>query len=202
MSIRIRKAETKDAGDVANLHIESISSGFISSLGLGFSRQLYKGICGCESAFCLVARKNDKVLGFIAGAESVGGLYKSVLLRRGLLMSVYLARFIFSARTIKKIFQTLLYPSKTAEEYPPAEVLSVAVTPQARRKGVGRALMQAAMEEFRRRGIDQLKVAVAESNGPANRYYVKEDFQQSGVYDSHNVQTNIYVRTLSTASKC
>ena len=181
---------------VALLHTENISSGFISSLGPAFSRQLYRGIAGCRSAFCLVALEDNQVLGFIAGAESVGKLYKSVLLRRGLPMSACLIRFVFSLRTIRRIFQTLLYPSRTSEDYPSAEVLSVAVAPGARRKGIAGKLMQSALAEFGSRGIDKVRVAVAAANKPANQYYIREDFQKAGLYDSHGVQTNIYVRTL------
>lgn len=179
---------------VAGLHMENISSGFISSLGPAFCRQLYRGIAGCRSAFCLVAVEDGKVLGFIAGAESVGRLYKSVLLRRGLLMSACLVRFLLSWGTIKRIFQTLLYPSRTAEEYPAAEVLSVAVAGEARRKGIASKLMQGAFEEFDRRGISEIKVAVAAVNEAANKYYIKEQFEKAGEYESHGVQTNIYVR--------
>ena len=199
METVIKHVTPEHVGEVAKLHITNISSGFISSLGPSFSRQLYRGIAGCRSAFCLVALEDNQVLGFIAGAESVGRLYKSVLLRRGLLMSIWLIRFVFSLRTIDRIFQTLLYPSRTSEEYPPAEVLSVAVAPNARRKRIGSKLMQSALEEFRSRGIGEVKVAVAANNEAANHYYIKEGFQKAGVYDSHGVQTNIYIRSLSNS---
>ncbi len=181
---------------MALLHIENISSGFIASLGPTFVKQLYRGIAGCKYGFCLVALEQGHVLGFIAGAESVGRLYKFVLLRRGLLMSACLVRFVFSLRTIGKVFQTLLYPSRTSEEYPPAEVLSVVVASDARRMGVGHKLMHAALDEFRRRGISAVKLAVAVDNESANKYYLKEGFEKAGVYDSHGVQTNIYVHKL------
>ncbi|NIA07970.1 MAG: GNAT family N-acetyltransferase [Actinobacteria bacterium] len=197
METTIKHVTSEHVVTVALLHKENISSGFISSLGPTFIKQLYRGIAGCESAFCLVALEEDRVLGFIAGAESVGKLYKSVLLKRGLLMSACLVRFVFSLRTISKIFQTLLYPSRTSQEYPPAEILSVAVAPDARRMGVGHKLMHAALDEFKRRGIGEVKVAVAAANKPANQYYLKEGFQKAGAYDSHGVQTNIYVRQLA-----
>lgn len=196
METVIKHITDEHVAAVAMLHKENISSGFISSLGPAFSRQLYRGIASCSSAFCLVALEDKRAVGFIAGAESVGKVYKSIILKRGLLMSACLIRFIFSLRTIRKIFQTLLYPSRTSEEYPPAEVLSVAVAPDARRKGFGSKLMQSALAEFRGRGISAVKVAVAADNEPANKYYRKEGFEKAGIYDSHGVQTNIYVQKL------
>ena len=194
--ITVEAMACRHAGEVAGLHAEGIFTGFISSLGPKFISQLYRGIAACPSAFCFVALEGNRILGFIAAAESVGKLYKSVILRRGLLMLGPLLRFAFSPRTIRKIFQTLLYPSRTSKEYPSAEILSVVVAPDARRRGVGSKLMRAGLEEFSRRGIAKVKVAVAADNGPANRYYLKEGFEKAGVYDSHGVATNIYVRNL------
>ena len=77
--IVISAIRAQQVAEVARLHAEGISSGFISSLGSTFIKQLYRGIMNCSSAFCLVALDQDHVLGFIAGAESVGKLYKSVL---------------------------------------------------------------------------------------------------------------------------
>lgn len=195
----IATLQPQQVAQVARLHAEGISSGFISSLGPRFIQQLYRGIMSCSSAFCLVALEQGHVLGFLAGAESVGKLYRSVILRRGLLMIGPLLRFAFSPRTIRKIFQTLLYPSHTGKEYPPAEVLSVVVAADARRRGVGDKLMRAGLKELAHRNISAVKVAVAADNEPANHYYIKEGFEKAGIYDSHGVQTNIYVRQLSNA---
>ena len=62
--------------------------------------------------------------------------------------------------------------------------------------GIGHKLMHAALDEFRCRGISTVKLAMAAENEPANQYYLKEGFRKAGVYDSHGVQTNIYVRKL------
>ena len=70
------------------------------------------------------------------------------------------------------------------------------VAPVARRKGIGRKLMQAVLQEFSRRGVPAIKLAVAADNEPANQYYLQEGFEKAGVYDSHGVLTNIYVRNL------
>ena len=191
--------QPQQVAQVAKLHAEGIARGFISSLGPTFIKQLYRGIVSCPSAFCLVAVDEDRVVGFLAGAESVGKLYRSLILRRGLLMIGPLLRFAFSPRTIRKIFQTLLYPSHTGKEYPPAEVLSVVVAADARRRGVGDKLMRAGLKELAHRNISAVKVAVAADNEPANHYYIKEGFEKAGIYDSHGVQTNIYVRQLSNA---
>lgn len=52
-----------------------------------------------------------------------------------------------------------------------AEVLTLAVLPQARRAGVGLALMQALAEQARRRGATTLFLEVAETNVAARALY-------------------------------
>ena len=184
------------ARDVAQLHVDGISSGFISSLGLNFTEQLYRGIVACPLAFCIVALHHGRVFGFIAGAESVGKLYRSVIFRRGLLMIGPLLRFVLSPSTIRKVFQTLLYPKRISANYPTAEILSVVVASEARQKGIGHMLMTAACEEFSRREIHAIKVAVGAENRPANEYYLRHGFEKAGMYNSHGIMTNILVRKL------
>lgn len=57
---------------------------------------------------------------------------------------------------------------------------SVAVHRQARRRGVGRALVAAALERARQRGAEQLGLTVLGSNTPAIGLYVRLGFEEVG----------------------
>ena len=61
-----------------------------------------------------------------------------------------------------------------------AEVLNVAVSPLARRKGQGGALLKAALDEFRARGASRVYLEVRESNLAARAFYAKHGFSQAG----------------------
>jgi [ribosomal protein S18]-alanine N-acetyltransferase len=61
-----------------------------------------------------------------------------------------------------------------------AEVLNLAVAPLARRKGRGGALLKAALDEFRARGVNRVYIEVRESNVKAMAFYVKHGFWQTG----------------------
>ena len=61
-----------------------------------------------------------------------------------------------------------------------AEVLTLAVNPEARRTGLGRALMQAVAEEARRRGAVELFLEVAAANAPARALYAALGAVQAG----------------------
>ena len=178
----------------AALHRQGIHTGFQSSLGAGFLREIYRGISACRAGFGYVWLGSDgAVLGFIACAESTGRVYKQALLRRGAFMALPLARFLLRPSVLKRMIETLRYPAQAAEDLPTAEILSIAVAPQARGKGVGKALMQAAFEEFRRRRITHVRVAVGADNAPANAFYLRCGFRLAQQRTHHGLPMNIYV---------
>jgi ribosomal-protein-alanine N-acetyltransferase len=61
-----------------------------------------------------------------------------------------------------------------------AEVLNLAVAPQARRKGQGGALLKRSLDEFRALGAGRVYLEVRESNVTAMAFYAKHGFSQSG----------------------
>ncbi len=189
----IRPLVKRDARAVAELHRRGIDSGFLSTLGAGFLRQMYKAITMAPAGFGYVWEQDGQVLGFVAGAERTGKLYKQALLRRGLLMGLAAMGSILRPARLRRIIETLRYPAETEQDLPGAEVLSIAVSEQARGKGVGKALMKTALEEFRRRGIEKLKVAVWADNEPANQFYKQCGFRLAQTRKHHGLAMNLYV---------
>ncbi len=61
-----------------------------------------------------------------------------------------------------------------------AEVLTIAVHPEARRLGIGRALLTAVLSEAARRGAETVFLEVAESNAPARALYDSLAFNPVG----------------------
>ena len=66
---------------------------------------------------------------------------------------------------------------QTIEE---AEVLNLAVAPGSRRKGMGGALLQAAVEEFRTRGANRVYLEVRETIAAGIAFYEKHGFGKAG----------------------
>ena len=99
-----------------------------------------------------------------------------------------------SIQNIKKVWANLLYPKKMKEmDLPDAELLSIAVAPEGRGKGIAKQLVDAGFEECRKRGIDKVKVLVAADNEAANKLYKKCGFDFKMQIDSHGVSSNIYI---------
>ena len=198
MTDSIKAMGKEHAAGVAELHRVGIDTGFLSSLGPMFLRQLYRSVPSCPAGFGYVSQEaQGPVQGFIACAESTGRLYKQSMLRRGLLMAFPLMRFMFRPSVIKRMYHTWRYPSQVGDDLPAAEVLSIVVSSDAGGKGVGKALMAAAFEEFKRRGIDVVKVAVGSDNEAANAFYRSCGFALAVTREHHGRPMNIYVADLS-----
>lgn len=182
---------------VARLHREGIHTGFISSLGQDVVREVYASILECPTAFGFVAMIDHDVVGFVAFAEDLGALYKSVFRKRFLRLGWALLPRIFSFQTMRRITQTLLYPRrKETVELPPAELMAIAVSDQMRGQGLARQLIETGLAECRRRGLAQVKVLVGADNEPANRLYRKCGFTMVLEIESHGHRSNIYVNQL------
>jgi len=180
--------------DIAALHIQSINTGFISSLGIDFVTALYEAIARNKSSFGFVTEEENSVLGFVAFTTNLNKLYKSIILKRGLRLTLLLTGKMFSLQTIKKIFETLFYPSRLKKtDLPKAELLSIVVADESRGKGLGGQLLQKGLAECAKRGIEKVKVLVGADNKPANKLYLKCGFELVRQIDSHGVVSNIYV---------
>jgi glycosyltransferase involved in cell wall biosynthesis/ribosomal protein S18 acetylase RimI-like enzyme len=167
--LELRPATAADARDLAAMHVDRIGEGFLSSLGPRFLRHLYRRIVRSPHSFALVAVDEEGVAGFVAAAVDVGGLYKSFVLHDGAAAGLGSAPQLL--RSAGKVLETLRYPASTDEDLPAAEILAVGVAARTVRQGVGRALVDRALDEFRRRGVHAVKVVAGADNESALALY-------------------------------
>ena len=190
----VRAGTEADAMLAATLHASEISDGFLSSLGRPFLRRLYRRVVREPQSFLLVAQSDGNAVGFIAGAEDVRALYRSFIRRDGLVATAAALPKIL--RSWRRVLETLRYPgethetngdgpSKPASPLPPAELLSVAVAPNARGKGAGRALVQAFTAELTRRGVPGARVVVGADNDAAIHLYEQCGFRKAVRIEIH-----------------
>ena len=192
--VEFKDLQAAHAGQVAALHIQCISTGFISSMGIDFVTSLYDAIVKSKSSLGVVAVKNEKVIGFVAFTTNLNKLYKSIIRRKGLKFALLLAGNVLSLRRIKKIFETLSYPARIKKmNLPPAELLSIAVAPEERRKGLAGQLIEKGLRLYRKTGVDKVKVLIGADNKAGNKLYLKSGFELIGQIVNHGVLSNIYV---------
>ena len=64
-------------------------------------------------------------------------------------------------------------------------VLNIAAEPAARRRGIGSALLLAAADEARDRGLERITLEVRRSNAGARAFYAKFGFVETGVREGY-----------------
>jgi len=192
--VEFKDLQVIHAGQVAALHIQCISTGFISSMGIDFVTSLYDAIVKSKSSLGVVAVRNGKVIGFAAFTTNLNKLYKSVVWRKGLIFALLLAGNMLSRKRVKKMFETLFYPARTKKmNLPSAELLSIAVGPEERGKGLAGKLIEKGFQHCRKTGIDKIKVLIGADNKEGNKLYLKSGFELVGQIVNHGVLSNIYV---------
>ncbi len=192
--VEFKDLQVAHAGQVAALHIQCISTGFISSMGIDFVTSLYDAIVKSKSSLGVVAVRNEKVIGFVSFTTNLNKLYKSLIRRKGLKFALLLAGNVLSLRRIKKIFETLSYPARIKKmNLPSAELLSIAVAPEERRKGLAGQLIEKGLRLYRKTGVDKVKVLIGADNKAGNKLYLKSGFELIGQIVNHGVLSNIYV---------
>ena len=73
--MKICLAERKDSLAIAGIHKSEIKKGFLSSLDASFLEKLYSAAIQASSSFCVVAKEEERVVGFIAGASDLNKFY-------------------------------------------------------------------------------------------------------------------------------
>jgi ribosomal protein S18 acetylase RimI-like enzyme len=180
----IRHAKDDDAAAVAALHVDQIAEGFLSVLGPSFLRRLYRRIGRAPDSFLLVAESEGKVAGFIAGSTDVGGLYRSFLLRDGVVAGASAAGALLAGW--RRAFDTLGHArSKSAGVGRGAELLAIAVDPSRQRRGTGAQLVDAFLGEIAAHGCTAAHVVVGADNAAAISLYERAGFVGVDRFELH-----------------
>ena len=199
--MNIRPAKQEDLESVAELHAESIKTGFLSQLGTSFLKELYRAIGKQPGACVLVAESDGKVNGFIAGTIDTGNLYKSMLAKNWYRFFIPLVRFILNPIAVYKITETLLYGlrqgrSTLKQEIYNAELLSISVHASTRGKGTGKALIQELETFFHSKGISGYKVVTFAHDQRSNKFYKSCTFSHHTQFIHHGNTMNEYVKMI------
>lgn len=182
--------------DVANLHINSIKTGFLPSLGTKFLALMYRCIDESEFAILIVNYEKDKLKGFVTGTLGTSSLYIA-LLRHPLQLILALMPVIFSLKKIKKIINILNHMSGVERKnYPKAELLTICVDTDFQRQGVAIDLYKKLESFFRDNLILEFVVIVGQSLD-ANHFYKSQGAEISGKVQVHSgTYSNVFIQRL------
>ena len=159
--------------EVARIHKDAISEGFLSTLGVNFLALLYEAIDQSEGCVLIVERADGKIVGFVSGARGLGGVYK-IMLRSWVRLFVALFPALFSPSKLYRIGETVFFGKKAASveaHLPNYELLSIAVSKEFRGKGRAEQLFKSLVSHFHDNGVEKFKIVVGDALAPAHRFY-------------------------------
>lgn len=160
---------------IAQIHIESINEGFLSSLGLPFMALLYEKIDLTPSGYLEVIEKDNQIIGFVSGTKNgLKPILKSMWSDK-LPLFLALAPNLINPFKIIKIIEILFHSVGTKDEnaFPKEELLSIAIRPQFRGLGLAEVLFQKLVSRFREYGSPSFKIIVGRDLIPAHKFYQK-----------------------------
>jgi glycosyltransferase involved in cell wall biosynthesis/ribosomal protein S18 acetylase RimI-like enzyme len=200
----LRRAHTADAAAMARLHAQAMPDAFLPTLGHRFLTRLYRALATDPEGVALVAEDAGGVVGFAAGVVSVGGFYRRFARHHGAAAAAAAAPRLLRPSVLRRLLETVRYPAQEgngAGPLPDAELLSIAVAPECRSGGTGRALADGVLQGLAERGAGDVKVVVGAANGGANRFYAKVGFQPAGQLHVHQGTTsNVWIRPCRSSS--
>lgn len=165
----IRKLEQLDIGNIAQIHQKYLNDGLLANLGYDFLREFYKSLLMEKSSFTFVATEKSKIAGFVTAASDFNRIKKSALRN---LWHLVLMQVLKNPILITKVLGLPFYPGFKKDSKIP-EILSLAVTPENRGKGIGKALLTSCKQEFKKRGFASFLLSVRSSMKEANAFYQK-----------------------------
>jgi ribosomal protein S18 acetylase RimI-like enzyme len=180
----VRPADANEIAAVAEIHATRIHDGFLVQLGRPFLRRLYRRARNSSKAFVLVFIEDENVRGFVAAALDTGAFYRDFVFHDGVVAGLLASPRIL--RGLRSVVETLRYGMRKDETLPKAEILAVAVRDDALGRGVGTQLLESALGELSRRGIDAVRVVTAVANEPALRTYERVGFERRGITYVHS----------------
>ena len=173
MELKTAGHTTEELRQVAQIHMTQLDLGFLSSLGEKTLVLMYKTISQWENSCLVTAHQDGKVVGFVSGALN-NSLYTQFLLRDFIGWIGALAPKL-SPKNIWRIIEVILYPSKqdSGPTIPKAELLTLAVTDEAKGTGCAAQLYDRLSHFFKEKHEDGFRIMVGKNLKRAQAFYTK-----------------------------
>lgn len=178
----IRAMTIADVPAVVHVHMEAFPNFFLTFLGRGFLRELYRGIVRDPSGIAFVAERDGAISGFVAGTYEPAGLYRRLLKRRLIPFAWHAGWAFLRKPTAAPRLLRALTKSKSAasSEGRRAELMSLAVLPGNRGGGTGARLVETFVDSARNHGAATVFLTTdAMHNDAVNDFYVRLGFVRS-----------------------
>lgn len=188
---KISKAKPSDSHVLAQIHRQTISSGFLSSFDNNILDIVYKGIINDPDSFVVVAKINKDIVGFVAFTFDSKELYKRILMKNILFFIKTAPKYILQKKS-KKILDHLKYGHKKKKIY--SELLSICILENHQNKGVGSMLFDSVIDEAVSRGIKMFKIVVGKDLR-SNSFFISKKCNLVKEFNFHHDNlSNLYIK--------
>ena len=187
----------EDISQIVAIHRKEIGQGFLSSLGDKALQLIFSLAAESKSGVLLAAKDTEQgqTCGFVLGAVDTRAFYRDFLLKKSLSAVISLAPRLFSFERLRKVLETLLYPSKgEMQEMPKAELMDIAVLRSYQGTGLAQLLFHKFSEVLRESGVETFRITTGESLVRAQRFYERLGAKKVASIQIHQGQeTLVYI---------
>lgn len=164
---------------IVDIHMKTFTGFFLTFLGKGFLKQLYKGFSSHEQSGLIVAEQKDSVVGFLAYSEDLSAFYR-YLIKKSLLPFVWysLGAAIRKPASMIRLVRAFLKPGESKREEAYIELSSIGVLPQMKGHNIGSKLIDKLKEKYDSSKYAYIKLETdADGNDGVNAFYMKNGFR-------------------------
>lgn len=168
----------KELDDIVRLHMNTFEGFFLTFLGKGFLKQMYKGYIVHKESGLLVAKNESGIVGVLAYSEDLSSFYKYLIRTKLIFFAWYsLGAIIKKPSAMMRLIRALLKPSESKREEKYIELSSIGVSPEAKGQNIGSQLIDKLKEQTDLTKFAYINLETdAIDNDRVNHFYVKNGF--------------------------
>ncbi|MDR4506271.1 MAG: GNAT family N-acetyltransferase [Candidatus Scalindua sp.] len=208
MVFNVERAGSENVGQISTIHLQAFQGEFLSSLGKGFLDAYYKNYLYGSDQLLLVAKVQDKTIGFVSGTLNSEKFYqclfknnfflitkltlKSFLVNKNfrshILKKQYFMKKAIKSRFLEKKTDKNNQKKKDVTNGKRCSLISIAVLDEFRGKGVAVDLVGRFEEEMKKLGASTCALYVKKENLRGVGFYKKTGWQTSPTQTNDSVK--------------
>lgn len=196
MDVKILPLTNQGIKEVVDIHMQAFPDFFLTFLGPGFLKEFYKSFLYDDHGIGFVAIENSRILGAIVGPFKPTGYFKRLLCRKWYAFCFASIGAVLKKPTVvKRLFRAVFYRGQAPQGKNRALLSSIAVSPDAQRKGVGKALVMKWLDAVGARGGKGAFLTTdTENNNVVNSFYHSLGWKLESTYEtSEGRKMNRYI---------
>ncbi|MBR5506643.1 MAG: GNAT family N-acetyltransferase [Clostridia bacterium] len=189
-NIDIKKVKSDDRyiiDEIVSIHLATFKGFFLTFMGKGFLKQMYKSYTEHSQSDILVAACDGETVGFLAYSENMSGLYKYMIKHHLIRFAWYsFGAFLRKPKVFMRLVRAFLKPGESVRKENYVELASIGTKPDSKSKGVGSSLIDALKNEVDYSKFDYITLETdAIDNEIANNFYKKNGFYIHREYETN-----------------